>query len=204
MAAAHGGEGEGLLVAFGVGQVHGQGVCDPAGSAQGLDDALHEVVRLVLVSVREDEVDVAAFGFSTAVAAHNDAFEVFVRDALPVLVHGGGDGLDFGARDLELEFVIVFYPDLLDAAQGVPALLDYIVKVTPAFVVVEFAGCDGADAPDFEERAQASEGWVGVDVEHGLELASRVVFVEEMGDFGVAAWESEDFTAALQMVRVGC
>ena len=63
-----------------------------------------------------------------------------------------------------------------------------VVEVSPAFVVVEFSGCFGADTPDLVELAEDFEGGVGFKVGDCLEFAmAGLVFVEEMGNLLVAA-----------------
>lgn len=63
-----------------------------------------------------------------------------------------------------------------------------VVEVSPAFVIVEFTGCFGADAPDLVEFAEHFESGVGFKVGDGLEFAIvGLVFAEEMGDLLVAA-----------------
>ncbi len=178
---------------------------DVAALLEGLDDAADEVVGLRFVAVAEDEVDVAAFGLAAAVAADEDAFEVGVCDARAVLVDDGRDGEDFGAGDLQLEFVVVFDADLLHAGEGFPAVFDDVVEVAPAVVVVELAGGGGADAPDFVEEAEDGEDGVGGDVGDGADVAVRgAPFVEEGGDLVVAAGEGEDLVVVGEDVGVGC
>ena len=197
-------QGERLLLAMGVRQGEGQGVGDPAFGLERSDDVGDEVQCRGFVTMREDEVHVAGFLFAAAITAYDDAFDARVADALRVRVDEGGDGFDFGAGDLELEVVVVFQADLLDAGEGMPALLDDVVEVAVAVVVVELAGGGCADAPDFVEEAEDAEGGVGFEVGDCLDLAGGMVFVEEGGDLLVAAGEEEDFLGEGEFVGVGC
>lgn len=70
-----GAQGEGLLVAFGVGEGEGEGVCDVAGFFEAGNDVGDEVFGGGFGRVREDDVGVAAFGFAAPVAAYDDALK---------------------------------------------------------------------------------------------------------------------------------
>ena len=125
---------------------------DPVFPFERGDDFGDEVLGGYRGAVGQDEVAVAAFGFAATVAADDDAFDVGVNDAFGVGSDDGGDVFDFGAGDLELKFVVVFKTDLLHAAERLPALLDDVIKIAPVFVVVEVAGCQRSDSPNFVEK----------------------------------------------------
>ena len=93
-----------------------------------------------------------------------------------------------GAGDLEHKLVVVFEANLLDTRQRFEPVFYDVVKVSPAFVVVEFTGCFGADAPDLVEFLEDFESGVGFEVSDCLKFAvAGLVFVEEMGNLLVAA-----------------
>ena len=97
--------------------------------------------------------------------------------------------LHLGAGDLEHKLVVILEANLLDARQRFEPVFYDVVKVSPAFVVVEFTGCFGADAPDLVEFLEDFESGVGFEVSDCLKFAiiAGLVFVEEMGNLLVAA-----------------
>ena len=94
----------------------------------------------------------------------------------------------------------------MDTGEAGPAVFDDVVEGGPVPGVVKFAGGFGTYAPDIVEVVENLERGVCVEEVCGGESAcwALLIFVEEVGDFGVAAGEGEDFGRASEFVGVGC
>ena len=78
-----------------------------------------------------------------------------------------------------------------------------VVEISPAFVVVEFSGCFGADTPDLVELADDFEARIRFEVGDCLEFAiAGMVFMKEMGNLLVAAGQGKNFSGALDGIGV--
>ena len=78
-----------------------------------------------------------------------------------------------------------------------------VVEIFPTLVVVEISRCFGADAPNLVELSENFESRVGFNVGNCLEFAiAGLVFVEEVGNFLIAAREGQNFSGALDGIGV--
>ena len=103
-------------------------------------------------------------------------------------VHNLSDFFHFGTWDLIKKFIVELHSDLLNSAQSFPSVLNDVVKISPAFVVVEVSGSSSAHTPDLVKHTQDFEILVCLDVFDGFDGARVRSFDVEVGNFGVAAW----------------
>lgn len=186
---------DGRLAALRVGGRQRECVGDVPITLQRDYEAADQVEGGGLVAVAEHDVDVAAGGLAAAVASDDDHFEPG-PDLVGVRKHDARDGLDLGARDGELQLVVVLDADLLDPRERVPAVLDDVVEVAPA-AVVEVARRGLGDAPDVVEELEDGEFGVGFVLPRFPDLAGFAELLEEKGNLIAAAWESGYFCGAL-------
>lgn len=111
---------------------------------------------------------------------------------------------------MEIEFVVEFQADLLDARKLGPAEFYNVVERTPAFLVVEFTSGFGTDAPDVVECLEALKLFRGLEFLDGSDapllgrVGRRVVpFVKEGRCFTIAAGESKNGGGGCNLIWVG-
>ena len=106
---------------------------------------------------------------------------------------------DLLSRYFDLELVIILNTDLLHAAEGIPAVFNDIIEVSPA-PIVELSCCRICDAPYLVEKPQNREFRVGLCVPCLLEAAALFEFLEEFSNLSAATWKPGNFCKTVSKI----